>query len=112
MSGETKLKVTVEMSGVTSEKNSVSANNVSFINVPTGYKAVLTQTKIPSVEVVGPESELKKISSEQLFAEVDLSNADPTRSHGTAYARAYVKDSNNCWVHNRYTVSYRLEKVQ
>ena len=79
MSGETKLKVTVEMSGVTSEKNSVSANNVSFINVPTGYKAVLPQTKIPSVEVVGQESELKKISSELLFEEVAQSNAAPTR---------------------------------
>lgn len=112
MSGETKLKVTVEMSGVTSQKSSVSANNISFINVPAGYKAVVTQTRIPSVEVVGPKANLENITTDQLFAEVDLSSADPTQSHGTAYARAYVKDSNNCWVHNRYTVSYRLEKVQ
>jgi hypothetical protein len=112
MSGETKLKVTVEMNGVTSQKSSVSANNISFINVPAGYKAVVTQTRIPSVEVVGPKENLERITTDQLFAEVDLSSADPTQSHGTAYARAYVKDSNNCWVHNRYTVSYRLEKVQ
>ena len=112
MSGETKLKVTVEMNGVTSQKSSVSANNISLINVPAGYKAVVTQTRIPSVEVVGPKENLEKITTDQLFAEVDLSSADPTQSHGTAYARAYVKDSNNCWVHNRYTVSYRLEKVQ
>lgn len=100
------------MNGVTSQKSSVSANNISFINVPAGYKAVVTQTRIPSVEVVGPKENLEKITTDQLFAEVDLSSADPTQSHGTAYARAYVKDSNNCWVHNRYTVSYRLEKVQ
>ena len=80
--------------------------------LPAGYKAVVTQTRIPSVEVVGPKENLEKITTDQLFAEVDLSSADPTQSHGTAYARAYVKDSNNCWVHNRYTVSYRLEKVQ
>lgn len=88
----------------------MSANNISFINVPAGYKAVVTQTRIPSVEVVGPKENLERITTDQLFAEVDLSSADPTQSHGTAYARAYVKDSNNCWVHNRYTVSYRLEK--
>lgn len=106
------LTVTVNMTGVTSKKSTVSANNITFSNVPTGYKAVVTQSKISSVEVVGPKDDLENITSEQLFAEVDLSSADVSSSHGTAYARAYVKDSGTCWVHNRYEVSYRLEKVQ
>ena len=106
------LTVTVNMTGVTSKKSTVSANNITFSNVPTGYKAVVTQSKISSVEVVGPKDDLENITSEQLFAEVDLSSADVSNSYGTAYARAYVKDSDTCWVHNRYEVCYRLEKVE
>lgn len=110
-SGESKLTVTINMKGVTDKTSTVDAANISFINVPAGYKAVVTQTEIKSVELVGPKSSLDKITADQIFAEVDLASADPTATHGTAYARVYVKNSTNCWVHNRYKVSYRLEKI-
>lgn len=110
-SGETKLTVTVNMSGVTDKTSTVDAENISFINVPNGYKAVVTQSEIKSVEVIGPKSSLDKITADQLFAEVDLANVDPSATHGTVLARAYVKGSTNCWVYGRYKVSYRLEKV-
>lgn len=110
-SGETKLTVTVNMKDVTSKTSTVDAANISFINVPNGYKAVVTQNEIKSVEVTGPKSSLEKITADQLFAEVDLANIDPTATHGTALARAYVKGSTNCWVYGRYKVSYRLEKA-
>lgn len=109
--GDNMLTVTINMKGVTDKTSVVEAANISFINVPDGYKAVVTQSEIKSVEVVGPKSSLDKITAEQLFAEVDLSNVDPSATHGTALARAYVKGSMNCWVHNRYKVSYRLEKI-
>lgn len=109
--GDNMLTVTINMKGVTDKTSVVEAANISFINVPDGYKAVVTQSEIKSVEVVGPKSSLDKITAEQLFAEVDLSNVDPSATHGTALARAYVKGSTNCWVHNRYKVSYRLEKI-
>ena len=111
LSNVKKATVTVKISGVSSDTRNISSDNISFINVPAGYKAVVIQSGIYGAKVVGPKSELENVTSSQLFAEVDLSNADVTQSTGKALARAYVQGSSSCWVYNRYSVSYRLEKI-
>lgn len=111
LSNVKKATVTVTISGVSSDTRNISSDNISFINVPAGYKAVVIQSGIYGAKVVGPKSELENVTSSQLFAEVDLSNADVTQSTGKALARAYVQGSSSCWVYNRYSVSYRLEKI-
>ncbi len=103
--------VTVDIKNVASDVRSISTDNISFINVPAGYRAVAMQTDIQNVKVIGPGAALQKVTSAQLFAEVDLSKADVTKTTGEALARAYVQGSDSCWVYNRYPVSYRLEKI-
>ncbi|MBQ7046207.1 MAG: hypothetical protein IJN85_00510 [Oscillospiraceae bacterium] len=106
-----KAIVTVNIKNASSDTHNISSNNISFINVPAGYRAVATQSGIYNVKVVGPQADLQNIAPTQLFAEVDLSEVDVTKSTGEALARAYVQGSSSCWVYNRYPVSYRLEKI-
>lgn len=85
----------------------VDAVNITLLNVPDGKKAELLTESIRGVTVVGPASDLNKLTEEDIFAKVDLTDAsDGTTSYE---AVVYVKSSEKCWVYNSYLVKVRVE---
>ena len=89
----------------------IPKENISFKNVPKGYRAVIEQNGINSVKIIGPQYDIKNINPNNVMAEVDLSRANVNVPNPKALARGYIKGNPNCWVYDRYNVSYRLEKI-
>lgn len=111
LSDEKTATITINIKNAKAKWKSISQDNISFINVPQGYRAVLAQDGIKSVKIIGPENYIKNIDQSAIRAEVDLSNSDVNKTYGKALARGYIKGNPNCWVYDRYTVSYKLERI-
>lgn len=102
---------TVQVSFNLEDYRSVFLNltDIRPINVPEGYEAVVETLQL-EVEVVGPADIVSTMDSDELFAEVDLSNREVDEGEYTSDIRIYSPDGLPVWVRGNYEaiVSIRL----
>lgn len=77
-----------------------NVNNFEFKNIAGGYTA--TAPAVKDVTICGPQSIIKKLSSSDLYAVVDLSGK--TTGEYTVSVRLYAKKYNNIWQVGKYNV--------
>ncbi len=98
-------EVTVFVSGCKSKTLSVPEGNISFANTPEGYTYSSIKSAIGNAVIVGPEASLENINAADIYAVVDLSNADMNALSQEFTARLSVKNSTDCWVSGEYSVT-------
>lgn len=100
--GAEEFIVTVDMTGFTQEYISVSADKIK-VNNP--EKEDYTISYYPnSVVVVGPQSELERITKDKIYVEIDLSQIDAKSGETVTIPALITVDSDTCWVYGTYDV--------
>lgn len=101
------VEVTIDLDGYIQKTLTLNSSNVVVKNNRSGQSVKVVTEKI-SVQVVGPESQVSKLTSEDLYANLDMSTqAD---SSGTVNMPVTISftDAPGCWVYGKYTVSVQL----
>lgn len=99
--------VKINMNGILSKK--INIDNITFINVPQGKQAKSSTLNL-KVEVLGPESEIKKISSEDILAQVDLASKEGFTGTTEVPAKIIFKNSKpNCWAYGNYNINTEIK---
>ena len=75
-----------------------------IINGATGDLALSRGQQTITVTVVGTESELEKITADNVYIEVDLTNVEIFPGNFRVDCAAYIKNNNSCWVYGDYVV--------
>ncbi len=100
--GSEEFIVTVDMNGFSQEYVNVSDEKIK-INNPD--KVDYTLSYYPSsVVIVGPEAELKNITKDKIYVEIDLSQLDVTKGETITIPALITVDSDTCWVYGTYDV--------
>ena len=89
------------------QEKQLKVNNISFVNVPPDKEAV-SFAKSLTVDVLGPYSELKNIKSENLFAEIDLSQKENFKGITELPASIKINTPSSCWVYGKYNVMVQV----
>ncbi len=99
--------VTVDMSGFSQEYISVSEDKIK-VNNPENVDYKLSGYP-NSVVVVGPEAELKGITKDKIYVEIDLSQVDISEGETVTIPALITVDSDTCWVYGTYDVEITLQ---
>ncbi len=103
------VEVAIDLDGYTQKKLSLSSSNVVVKNKSSGQNAEVL-TKSLSVQVVGPEAQVSKLASEDLYATLDMSTQ--TNGSGTMDMPVTISftDAPGCWAYGKYTVSVQVSE--
>ncbi len=100
--GAEEFIVTVDMTGFSQEYISISADKIK-VNNP--EKEEFTISYHPnSVVVVGPRSELERITKDKIYVEIDLSQIDAEPGETVTIPALITVDSDSCWIYGTYDV--------
>ena len=100
--GAQEFTVTVDMSGFSQEYISISKENIRINNADYDDYNI---TQFPNyVVVVGPESELKGITKDKIYIEIDASQVDVVYGEAVKIPALVTVDSDTCWVYGTYDV--------
>lgn len=98
--------IKINMSGIQSKK--LNINKVSFVNIPSGKHAASSTINL-NVEVLGPASEIKKISSDDITVQVDLSSKNNFTGTTEVPAKIIFNSSKSgCWSYGSYTINAEI----
>ena len=97
----------INMNGIQSKK--INVNRVKFINVPANRQATSSTLSL-KVEVLGPSLEIKKISSDDIFIQVDLSNKEGfTGSTELPAQLKFNSSKTSCWIYGSYSINAEIK---
>lgn len=98
--------VNVDMSGISQEYITYSADKVSVINPDKKDYKITGLNK--SVVVVGSEKELESITEEDIKVEIDLSETDISKGQSVTVPAVVTVDNAGCWIYGNYFVEVSL----
>ncbi len=97
--------VTLDLGSVTVKQFSASIFNVK--NLSDGRKAAVATGQL-SVTVVGPPSELEKLTNASIIGSVDLSDRQNFTGQAEVPVTFSVSSSTQCWIYGSYKVSVNI----
>lgn len=99
------FEVVVYVEGCNSKTLGVPDENISFINAPDGYEVKDIIKSVGNVVIVGPKNTLSGISASDIYAVIDLTDADSSATTQEFTAKLSVRNSTDCWVSGNYAVT-------
>lgn len=100
--------VTVSMKGIASNIFSVPKENILIRNVPSLNTAAVISKEISDVKIIGPEDIISQLTSESIYAEVDLSEEQVSLGEQQFKVHIYVRNNDRCWAYGEYKVWIRI----
>lgn len=107
---EIEVSITVPDS-FSSKSIDINSGNVTVINVPEGYDAVVTGVDTDSVYVIGASSNLTNLGSTNVNLIVDLSGvkSDEIKTGSSVFtANTALDNSDTCWIYGSYKVTLNI----
>lgn len=107
------VTVTVEVANVSSKTVNINKSQISFPGKPEGYeiKFVEGSSSIPGVTIYGTEEELRKVTSDSIFATVNLSNYNEGAGRKMVVVDISI-NNNYCWVYDVYELPIDVVKIK
>ncbi len=99
------FEIVVYVEGCDSKTLAVPEENITFINMPDGYEIKDIVKSVGNAVVVGPRNSLENVKAADIYAVVDLTDADASADVQEFSAKLSVRNSADCWVSGNYTVS-------
>lgn len=96
MSGNNSVSVTFDDKGYTSATFTLHAENIELQNAPPAFESTVDTNMVTEVTIYGPEDIVSKLTDDDIYATVSLSDVKGTGSY-TKEARIYAKGYNNVW---------------
>lgn len=100
------ITVEVDMTGFSQEYMSVPEENIT-INDPYSFGYNVSEFS-NSVVIVGTEEELKNITADKIFVEIDLSQVDVYEGETVVVPAMVTVESDTCWVYGTFNVEVSL----
>lgn len=107
ISNSTTAKVTIDLSGLSNKKFTVDKFAVEGLS--SEYKAEITQKNI-SVVIIGPSSELKKLTSDDITAVIDTSDSVGTVGSVQMPVKFKISGTNSCWAYGSYKANLTISE--
>lgn len=107
-----KFRVSIDASGMSEIRVPFKKSDIPIINTPDDFEVALNDFDISSVIVVGPPLIIEKLTSEDIFAEIDLQDVELSSDIVRAKARLFVKNHDDCWVNGSYNVRITVTPKQ
>ena len=102
-------QVKVNLSSMSSKTFKVTRSSFNVVNLDDSYSySIATETL--NVTLIGPESDLGRITSSDISCVIDASNIDGTTGSITLPATFSVNYSSSCWAHGDYKVNISVSK--
>lgn len=98
--------VNVDMSGISQEYITYSADKVNVINPDKKDYKITGLNK--SIVVVGLEKELESLTDENIKVEIDLSETDISKGQSVTVPAVVTVDNAGCWIYGNYFVEVSL----
>ncbi len=109
----TQIRITIDGSAMNKQtfEVPVTADTVTFLNVPEGVTASIPKDQTVPVTVIGPEDSLAELTAAGIYAEVDYANIAAENGNGeiTATARFFVKSQKDCWCYGSYKLNVSVD---
>lgn len=99
-------KLKLDMSSMSSKK--LSANKFEFSNLSENKKASCTTSSL-TVDIMGPQSELKNIKSGNIRVQIDLNGKENFTGVTELPAKIIIDSSDKCWVYGNYAANVKIE---
>ena len=96
MNGDEQVKVTFDPTGYTYKEFSITSDHIVVKGKPSGKKTTVETKKLSNVRVYGPEDIINKLSDDDLYAQIDLSDIIDSGSYARQ-AIIYSPTYNNVW---------------
>ncbi|HEX3038317.1 MAG TPA: CdaR family protein [Oscillospiraceae bacterium] len=101
--------VTLDLSGYTTKTLNVNAKNFSFKNLAAN-KSAQPITKSFSATVVGPESELSKLTDDSLSAQVDMTDKENFTGPTEMPVTVSISGTSSSWVYGTYKANITVSE--
>ncbi|MEG1180033.1 MAG: hypothetical protein RSD42_06455, partial [Oscillospiraceae bacterium] len=95
------ISITVDASQMKSAKFKVKAKNISIVDSAAGYLATVEPSTINDVVIIGPESEIKNLTEDDIVAEIKLESKKLTEGKQLVPAQIVIKNG-KCWAFGNY----------
>lgn len=105
ISNSTTAKVTLDLSKLSSKRFIVDKFTVEGLSAE--YSAAVTQQNI-SVTIMGPKSELDKLTASEITAVIDMSDSVGTIGSVQKSVSFTLKDANSCWTYGTYKANLTI----
>ena len=101
---------TVKLNLLGFQSRTLNVKNIKFKNIPSDKVAASHTTSLP-VQIIGPLSQLRTLSENDIFAEVDLSGKEDFVGRTQMPAKIiFNSSSNKCWVYGTYNINVVITK--
>lgn len=107
ISNSTSAKVTLDLSKLSSK--SITASKFKVAGLSSDYKAEVTQNSI-TVNVIGPESELKNLNSDKITGIIDTSDLQGTIGSVQMPLTFEINGTKSCWIHGTYKANLTISE--
>lgn len=109
LNGTESVTVTFDGEGYTSKEFTIAASHIKLLNSPKDMKATLETKKLTGIEIFGPEEVINKLTSDDIYAQADLSDIYDYGSYSRTVT-VYIPDHDNVWCYGVNAVQVVLEK--
>lgn len=99
------VRVVINANGKSSETYSIPAQNVSVTDQNEGFTSTVKQKGIENITIIGSTDDLKQLSNNDIYAEIDLSNQPLKAGENKVEATIVVKGNGACWAYGKYEVT-------
>ena len=83
---------------------SIGSDNIYIVNLSDEYEVTVQSKSISGVTVYGPEEELETLTSKDLVAQIDMTEADVRTGQITVPVDIIIPGNSTCWAYgDRYT---------
>lgn len=107
ISNSTSAKVTLDLSKLSSK--SITASKFKVAGLSSDYTAEVTQNSI-TVNVIGPESELKNLNSDKITGIIDTSDLQGTIGSVQMPLTFEISGTKSCWIHGTYKANLTISE--
>lgn len=108
--GTESFTVYINARSMSSASFTVDKANITLNNVPQDYDVTVAQEQISDVKIIGPSSSVSALSSQSIFADIDLSSYDLKAGSNTVEVKIRIKDNTDSWAYGQYTVKLNAVK--
>lgn len=102
--GISELSIQFLPDGIGEKELSIDSDSIYIVNLSDEYDVSIQSKSISGVTVYGPESELETLTSKDLVAQIDMTEADLRIGQITVPVDILIPGKSTCWVYgDRYT---------
>lgn len=105
LSAVEKASIEINLNGFKSTK--LTTSNINIANPPAG-KSVTAVTQSITVEIIGSEAQINKLTGEDIYCTVDMTGRGDQLGTMDLPVSVMISGANTCWAYGKYNISVNI----